>query len=67
MYKDVLRSIQDIGIFPVISFVFFFAFFILMVIWVMMYKKEEVNELSSLPFESSTSPKDPKSNEIDLP
>lgn len=54
MYKDVLRSISDIGIFPVISFVLFFLFFIVMIAWILMYKKDKIKKLKNLPFESGT-------------
>lgn len=55
MYKDVLRSIQDIGFFPVISFVLFFLFFLIMVLWVFMYKKDKINKLKNIPFNEGQS------------
>lgn len=54
MYKEVLRSISDVGIFPVISFVLFFLFFFVMLMWVFMYKKESIKEYEKLPFETGS-------------
>ena len=54
MYKDVLRSMNDVGIFPVISFVLFFLFFLVMLFWVFLYKKENIEEYENLPFKGST-------------
>ena len=49
MYKDVLRSIEGIGIYPVISFVIFFAFFIVVFMYIMTVNKEMVSKMSNLP------------------
>lgn len=54
MYKDVLRSMNDVGLFPVISFVLFFLFFLVMLFWVLLYKKENIEEYENLPFKGST-------------
>ncbi len=51
MYKDVLRSIADISIFPVIAFILFFSFFILLLIYVVRMDKKEVNMLAALPLQ----------------
>lgn len=63
MYKDVLRSIQDIGLFPVISFVLFFLFFIIMILWVMMYKKDKIKKMENLPFDEGQSKKEKQNHE----
>ncbi len=70
MYKDILRSISDIEIFPVIAIVIFFLFFIGLLIWVFGMDKKLVNHMSQLPltgderkttaiqFNGKTDPKD---------
>ena len=49
MYKNVLQSIDNIAIWPVISFVIFFLFFICLLWWVFTVDKKFVNEMSNLP------------------
>ncbi|MEH0158509.1 hypothetical protein V6R21_30935 [Limibacter armeniacum] len=51
MYKDVLRSIEGIEVFPVIGIIIFFTFFTAWLIYAFSMKKEQVNALSSLPLE----------------
>lgn len=49
MYKEVLRSIEDIEIMPLISLVVFMLFFIGMFIWVVTVDKKYVDHMKSLP------------------
>lgn len=49
MYKEVLRSIDGIGMYPVISFVIFGIFFVTLLIYTFSIKKEEIKDLSELP------------------
>ena len=49
MYKDVLRAIEGVEIFPVISFVMFGTFFIGMLFYIMKMKKERIDEMSDMP------------------
>lgn len=51
MYKDVIRSIAEIDLFPIISFVIFFAFFIGLMVYVVKLKKSEVNKMAAIPLE----------------
>ena len=51
MYKDVLRSIDDISLFPVIAILIFFVFFILLGIRVVKMDKKHVNKMAGLPLE----------------
>ncbi|MEM6764940.1 MAG: hypothetical protein AAF824_18175 [Bacteroidota bacterium] len=51
MYKDVLRSIDDISLFPVIAILIFFVFFLLLGIRVVKMDKKHVNKMSSLPLD----------------
>jgi hypothetical protein len=49
MYKDVLRHIEDIATFPVISFVIFFLFFISVVIYAWGITKPTISEMENIP------------------
>tara|TARA_B100000965_G_C19502636_1_gene718164 strand:- start:773 stop:970 length:198 start_codon:yes stop_codon:yes gene_type:complete len=57
MLKFIKHNMETIGgveIFPLISFLIFFVFFIGLFTWVMKMKKTEVNMLAQLPFEDKT-------------
>lgn len=49
MYKEVLRSIDNIEIWPVISFVIFFSFFIGLLWWTFSTDKKFIDEMSQKP------------------
>lgn len=51
MYKDVLRSIEGIEIFPVISFIIFFFFFLGLLLYVFSMKKNWLKEMENMPLE----------------
>lgn len=51
MYKNILQGIENIAIWPVISFVIFFLFFICLLWWVVAMDKKFINKMSSLPME----------------
>lgn len=51
MYKEVLRSIGGIEIFPVIGILIFFSFFVLMFWYVWSMGKEELQQRSSMPLD----------------
>ncbi|MEO1806121.1 MAG: cbb3-type cytochrome c oxidase N-terminal domain-containing protein [Bacteroidota bacterium] len=53
--KEVLRSIDGIDLFPVIAIAIFFTFFVLLLIYVMRLKKEEVQHMASIPLEDEPS------------
>lgn len=53
-----MSSIEGIEIYPIISLLIFFIFFALLIYWVITAKKEYVDEVSKIPFESN--------NEIEL-
>ncbi|MDP5171043.1 MAG: cbb3-type cytochrome c oxidase subunit 3 [Bacteroidia bacterium] len=70
MYKDVLRSISGIDIFPVIAILIFMIFFIGLFVYVLRLDKKEVSEMASLPFDDDTlktSPSSPYLNGQTLP
>jgi cytochrome c oxidase cbb3-type subunit 4 len=48
--KHNLESIAGIEIYPIISLLIFFLFFIGLYSWVYTYKKDKIQELSNLPF-----------------
>jgi cbb3-type cytochrome oxidase subunit 3 len=51
MYKEVLRNIDNIAIWPVISFVIFFLFFIGLLWWTFRADKRFINYMSNMPVE----------------
>lgn len=58
MYKNVLQNIDNIAIWPVISFVIFFLFFICLLWWVFTADKNFINTMKSLPFDKGTAEKE---------
>ncbi|WP_209331596.1 cbb3-type cytochrome c oxidase subunit 3 [Lunatimonas salinarum] len=50
MHKEILRSIENIEIYPIISLLIFVLFFVGMFIWVIRVDKAYVNEMKSMPF-----------------
>lgn len=53
MLKFIKHSMETIGgieIYPIISLVIFFTFFVGLFVWVITYKKETIEELSNMPF-----------------
>ncbi|MBN9283878.1 MULTISPECIES: CcoQ/FixQ family Cbb3-type cytochrome c oxidase assembly chaperone [Flavobacterium] len=49
--KHNMETISGIEIYPIISLLIFFLFFVGLYIWVLTYKKEKITEMSNLPFE----------------
>jgi cytochrome c oxidase cbb3-type subunit 4 len=64
MYKNVLQGIDNIAIWPVISFVIFFIFFLCLLWWVFSTKQAFIDKMKSLPLESSGEEKDPNVNKL---
>jgi cytochrome c oxidase cbb3-type subunit IV len=62
MYKNVLQSIENIQIWPVISFVIFFVFFLCLLLWVFTTDKKFIDAMKSLPIEGTQN----KTQESDL-
>lgn len=52
MYKDVLRTMEGIEVFPSISLILFFAFFILLIGYLVKTGKHHWDEAANLPLES---------------
>ena len=49
--KGPLESIDGVGIYPLISLLIFFIFFVALFWWVITAKKEYINNVSNLPLE----------------
>lgn len=56
MYKNVLQSIDNIALWPVISFVIFFVFFISLLLWVFMADKKFIDYMKNMPIQDSDCP-----------
>ncbi len=50
--KGHMTSIDGIEIFPVLSFVIFFSFFVAVTVWIYTMKKSKVDEIAHLPLEN---------------
>lgn len=53
MYKNVLQSIDNIAIWPVISFVIFFLFFMCLLWWVFTTDKKFIQSMKNMPLENN--------------
>lgn len=51
MYKEILRSLDDAGIFALVAIVIFFVFFVGLVVYVVRMKKSHVSHMAALPME----------------
>lgn len=49
MYNNVLQSIENIAIWPMISFVIFFLFFLCLLLWVFTADKAYIKYMGDLP------------------
>ena len=45
-----MASIEGVSLYPIISLIICFTFFIILFWWVLSYKKKDLNEISNLPF-----------------
>lgn len=52
--KGHMETIQGIEIYPIISLLIFFLFFLVLFWWVFTAKKEYVEEVSQIPLDSKT-------------
>ena len=52
--KHHMDSIDGIAIYPIISLLIFFTFFVCLFLWVSTAKKTYIDEVSNLPFEQTT-------------
>lgn len=54
MYKNILQDIDHVAIWPIISFIIFFTFFIVLLWWVFTADKDFINEMSRKPLQDGT-------------
>jgi cytochrome c oxidase cbb3-type subunit 4 len=54
MYKDVLRTIENIEIWPLISLIIFFLFFIGVVFYLLTVDKDFIKKMKELPMDDGT-------------
>jgi hypothetical protein len=47
--KQHMETISGIEIYPIISFLIFFAFFVLVGVWVFTVRKDKIKELENMP------------------
>lgn len=55
MYKNILQSIDNVAIWPIISFVIFFLFFLMLLWWVFTVNKKFIDYMSNMPIEDKVS------------
>jgi len=53
--KNHLESITGVEVYPLISLVIFFGFFVLLFWWVITAKKDYIEKVSSLPLDNNNS------------
>ena len=51
--KHNMETIAGVAIYPVLSLLIFFGFFVGLGLWVYFYKKEKMDELSQIPFKDN--------------
>ncbi|AKQ44955.1 hypothetical protein TH63_03830 [Rufibacter radiotolerans] len=52
MYKEILQSIDGIAIYPIISFLIFFIFFLGLIAYVVLVKKEYIQSMKEMPLQN---------------
>lgn len=55
MYKEILRSIDDAGIFAIVAILLFVSFFVLLLIYVWKMDKKQVSDMSRIPLDPAPS------------
>ena len=53
--KHNMETIAGVAIFPILSLLIFFAFFVGLGFWVFSYKKEKIQEMSEIPLDEGLS------------
>ena len=51
--KHNMETIAGVAVYPILSLLIFFAFFVGLGIWVFSYKKEKIDEMSQIPLNDS--------------
>lgn len=58
--KHNLETIAGVEIYPVLSLLIFFAFFVGLGLWVISYTKEKIDEMSRIPLKDDLNPNHPQ-------
>ncbi len=53
MFKEVLESIEGIGIYPIISMIVFLIFFTAIIIWYFKADRKYLNKMKNLPLDNN--------------
>ena len=53
MYKNILENIENVAIWPIISFVIFFIFFLCLLLHVFTSDKKFIEKMGNLPIDST--------------
>ncbi|MCC5844687.1 MAG: cbb3-type cytochrome c oxidase subunit 3 [Verrucomicrobia bacterium] len=56
MHKEVLRAIEGIGLYPVISLIVFFLFFTSVFLWVVRIRKSHAKSMAAMPLDDGDTP-----------
>ena len=56
MHKEVLRAIEGIGLYPVISLIVFFLFFTSVFLWVLRIRKADAKKMAAMPLDDGDTP-----------
>lgn len=51
--KHNMETIAGVAIYPILSLLIFFLFFVGLALWVFSYKKEKIDELSQIPLKDN--------------
>ncbi len=54
MYQDILRSITNVAIWPIVSFCIFFSFFLCLLWWTFTVDKKYIHYMKDMPLEDGT-------------
>ena len=63
MYKEILQSVEGIGVYPIISLLVFFIFFVVLIIWVFKADKKYLNRMKMLPLDLTPDQTNSQSND----
>lgn len=51
MFKHYFEQVQNISIFPVISLIIFFGFFLALIVWLVRLDKKHISDMRHLPLD----------------
>ncbi|MBK5280186.1 MAG: cbb3-type cytochrome c oxidase subunit 3 [Bacteroidia bacterium] len=55
MYKEILQTIDNVQIWPIISFCIFFTFFLILSWWALTADKKYINDMRQMPLRDDDS------------